>query len=85
VSGKRNGRQRQDEHAREAERQRAQMREQQKTQKEQGTEQSPPPYEVPETPLERLDLGLAYLAGVIGGGFLLNFLVIVVIAGANGG
>jgi hypothetical protein len=64
---------------------RRQAREQQAEQERQGTELSPPPYEAPETPLERLDLGLGYLALVIGGGFVLNLLVIAVIAGANGG
>jgi hypothetical protein len=67
------------------ERQRAQQQRTHDQQRDLGIEPSPPPYEVPETPLERLGPGFAYLFGVIGGALLLNLLVMVLLAGANGG
>jgi hypothetical protein len=65
--------------------QREQQEQQHKRQQEIGIEPSPPPYEVPETPLERLGPGFAYMFGVVGAAFLLNLLVMVLIAGGNGG
>lgn len=65
--------------------QRQQQQEQQEHQRQQGTQFSPPPYEVPETPLERLGPGFGYLFGVLGGAFLLNLLVLAVISGSSGG
>ena len=68
----------------EAEQRKQQLR-QQKEQERSGIRPSPPPYEVPETPLERLDLGLSYMFGVVAGAFLLNLAILAVIAASNGG
>ena len=65
--------------------QRRQQRRQQQEQRRSGIRPSPPPYEVPETPLERLDLGMGYMFGVVAGAFLLNLAILVVIAAVNGG
>jgi hypothetical protein len=65
-------------------RQRKQQQRQHEVQEELGIEPSPPPYEVPESPLERLGPGFAYMLGIVGGAFLLNLLVLVVIAASNG-
>jgi hypothetical protein len=70
---------------REEREQRKQQKRQQDQQEASGIRPSPPPYEVPETPLERLGPGMAYLFGVIGGAFLLNLALLVLIAGGNGG
>ena len=66
-------------------RQRDQQERQHKRQEEAGIQPSPPPYEVPETTLERLGPGFAYLLGIIAGGFLLNLIILWVIAASNGG
>jgi hypothetical protein len=66
-------------------RQREQQQRQHEVQEELGIAPSPPPYEVPETPLERLGPGFAYMLGIVGGAFLLNLLVLVGIAASNGG
>jgi hypothetical protein len=65
--------------------QRRQQREQQQQQEEHGIRPSPPPYEVAETPLERLDLGLAYMFGIVAASFLVNLLILALIAAQNGG
>lgn len=70
---------------REEEQQRRDQRKQQRQQEKLGIRPAPPPYEAPETALERLGPGFGYLAAVIGGAFLLNLVVLVVIAGNAGG
>ena len=65
--------------------QRRQQERQHAQQERSGILPSPPPYEVPETPLERLDLGLGYMAAVVGGAFLLNLAILALIAALNGG
>jgi len=68
-----------------AAKQRQQEKQRQKEEVEQGTQFSPPPFEAPETPLERLDAGLGYLFAWVGGALLVNFLVLVLIAASAGG
>jgi hypothetical protein len=65
--------------------QRRQQERQHREQERSGFRPSPPPYEVPETPLERLGPGFAYLLGVVAGAFLLNLLLLAWIAASNGG
>lgn len=65
--------------------QRRQQERQHREQEASGIRPSPPPYEVPETPLERLGPGFGYMLGVVGGAFLLNLLLLAWIAAANGG
>lgn len=64
--------------------QRRQQEARRRVEREVGIEPSPPPYESAETPLERLGPGFAYLGGVIGGAFLLNKLLLLLIAVSNG-
>lgn len=66
-------------------RQRDQQKKQHQRQQEIGIEPSPPPYEVAETPLEKLGPGFAYLLGVVAGAFLLNMVVLLAIAGSASG
>lgn len=49
------------------------------------SELSPPPYEAPETRLERLGPGLGYMAAVVGGALILNLLILAAIAAGAGG
>jgi hypothetical protein len=74
-----------DERRSEEEEQRKQQERQHEEQERSGIRPSPPPYEVPETPLERLGPGLGYLFGVVGGAFLLNLAILALMAGSNGG
>lgn len=72
-------------HDRQEAAERAQQKRQQRRQDELGIEQSPPPYEVPETPLERLGAGFGYMGAWIGGALVLNLLILALIAAQAGG
>jgi hypothetical protein len=65
--------------------QREQQRRQHRLQQDSGIVPSPPPYEVPETPLERLGPGFGYLLGVIAAAFLVNLAILWAIALQAGG
>ena len=67
------------------EKQREQQRKQYQKQEQEAIQAAPPPYEVPETPLERLGPGFAYMAAWVGGAALLNVLLLGVIASRAGG
>ena len=85
MSGRREAERKEAAERKEVAAERRQAKRQQQEQERQGIEFSPPPYEAPETLLERLGPGLGYLFLVLAGAFVLNLLVIVLIAGANGG